>query len=173
MRIPTFLALVPALLSSGCFMHRLSGNYSLSDHPDKGVGIISTRFDATCDVPSSQVNFHSDDAGYKDRFLVSAKLIPSDFKDPPGFLLVKELPPGKYVIDDLQLTGLKSKKTLHLAFTIKPGKAVYLGQLKVKTNCLGYDFFVFNEWERDAAVFAERMKNMRAEEVELGILQRY
>jgi hypothetical protein len=104
--------------------------------------------------------------------------------EPPTHFTVQEVPAGRYRFNSLRLVvrgdPLSPYKALGLPgyeFTVPEGQVLYLGEMEVRTtwkNCvpmMNFEFWVRDEWERDAARFKARIPNLRPEDVRRRLLK--
>ncbi|MFP2907569.1 hypothetical protein ACLESD_21470 [Pyxidicoccus sp. 3LFB2] len=95
---------------------------------------------------------------------------------------VQEVPAGRYVLGGIRVfvpESLSKFGTMAipvLAFSIKPGEVVYLGELEIDIHGEGCRFTGFvvrirDEWEEDLGRFADQVLNIRPEDVQLRLLR--
>ncbi|WP_164020278.1 hypothetical protein [Pyxidicoccus trucidator] len=181
MRLRLFVVAVPVLMAVGCggtsshTVKDVGADYRLSEHPEQGLVIVSTRFSTDCkngENPSAALEY--EDSVYMRR---STGVIPvndlhlaHDFQAPPGHFSVKALNEGAYQIRRLSIGHIMPiTKETRTPFEVEAGTAIYLGEVHFKlTNCGPFPSIttqVTDQWERDSQLLQQKMKNIRAEEV--------
>jgi hypothetical protein len=167
-----YLALVSLLFCSCRSMHTVEGEYRFEQNPGKGLVVISTRIDSNCGViKGGTIEFQAISSGEKSLFLLDNPFIGNDFTNPPGYFWVRSLPAGDYRLARVTIAQTASVNPLNMVFSVREGKAVYLGEFNIRVpDCKGFTYRIKDEWERDARLLSERIKNLRAEDLQKDLL---
>ena len=150
------------------------GNCALAKHPTRGLVVASTRLDTRCGTFAGLISIEDAQKAHSHVFLLSNHFVKKDFHDPPGYFISQEFEAGEWHILGVRMGSYVSdfsEQTGH-TFTVKPGEAIYLGQLFVQpsSDCTKYKIAVSDEWERDLLLFQKDSDGISVENVHKAIL---
>jgi hypothetical protein len=179
-RAPMRLATAAMLLGLvGCWSFTAKDE-QLAPDGTEGLVVVSTRTTDTCGGSSVNTLVHYEgllpDGGIKGGvFLFTNPLLSHHFTDPPGYLYIQKFPAGEYRLTTIKRTstrGAMDLPALDSRFTVRPGKTVYLGELRADfPSCQTYQTSVSDQRQRDRALFDQRVPSLRSESFDHQILR--
>jgi hypothetical protein len=96
----------------------------------------------------------------------------NDFADPPGYFWAKSLDAGTYKLGYGGFGNLTTREPLGNSFTVTAGKAIYLGELTMRSqNCFSLVLSSADRWERDANLLRQKVQGVDPKDVTLSILK--
>lgn len=176
------IALMPFL--SGCSTSMgVAGDYRLNAQGNKGLAVLSVRLDDQCGTGMDTFSLTYSNSETRDGprfFILKDMFLKNDFENPPGFFFVSELPAGKYAVTRVMaMSPGWSGGAIQppMTFRVEAGKAQYLGEVDVTFDCKSHDglvptIVIKDERQRDAGLFAARMTNLSAKDLEYSIMHR-
>jgi hypothetical protein len=189
MRILLTGLLIAAMLA-GCSTAGMSRDYSLDQHPGKGVVFASILYDGwysqesifirRVDGKSGQQSLSFGSWFYLWPFIDGGDFAAEDKASikHDGGVEALELEPGEYVLQAWQADKYEVQlpdDAPRIAFTVKAGEATYLGSYTFdeKTelwDVRGAGAVLRDEFDRDRAIFAKKFPDMHVSAVTDGVL---
>jgi hypothetical protein len=186
-------AFLTAILLSACTLSALedtvSSDYVLDNRRGEGLVVLSTRWAFAC-PPSGLVPIPAvlPSLGYMDSdlkqgfgFLIHDAHVKRDFENPPGLFHAQARKAGDYKLLRIgfSFAGHPYRSPdFSIPFTVREGKVTYLGEITVhvsdcrpRDDTFKFNITVANRWDRDKALFRERLPKLSVNTVSIDVLR--
>jgi hypothetical protein len=150
----------------------VSSEYSLASHPGAGVVVLSF----THTLITASLSYRAIGEGKRGWFDSGTAYGPLDWNDPPGRLVVAELPVGRYELYEWDWSNgdlSHVSPTFSVAFEVSEGQASYVGNVFLDVHWAAKTCFlrVLDASERDLALLNQLYPDIRGSDVHNNVTE--